>query len=153
MRSAWFTLGFLDPATLYIILSNSAAHLDRLRGLKDGQKSVETDKYHLLALQSINGRMRQPEVDVTEALIGSATGFMCHNVRLGEFIVRLILSVLQDIVGDTEQWKVHVEGVTAMVEMRGGLDSIVSFHLRETISWYDAIGRPGFNTDIETILG
>jgi hypothetical protein len=87
MRSAWFTLGFLDKATLYIILANSAAHMDRLRGLKDGQKSLETDKYHLMALQSINKRLGQSEMEVTEGLIGAATGFMCHNVGLNTLII------------------------------------------------------------------
>jgi hypothetical protein len=80
MRSAWFTLGFLDEATLYIILSNSAAHLDRLRGVKDGEKSVETERYHLMALQSINKRLEQPDLEITEGLIAAAAGFMCHNV-------------------------------------------------------------------------
>jgi hypothetical protein len=80
MRSAWFTIGFQDAATFHMVLSNSAAHIDHLRGVPDGEKGVDAEKYHLLALQSINKRMSEPNLEVTDALIGAVSGFVCHNV-------------------------------------------------------------------------
>jgi hypothetical protein len=69
-----------DVAAFHIILANSAAHLDRERGLEFGQKSVEADKYHFLALQSINERIAGPASDISEGLIGAVAGFLVHNV-------------------------------------------------------------------------
>jgi hypothetical protein len=80
MRSSWFSIGFQDAATFHMILANSAAHLDHLRGVKAGKKGVDAEKYHLLALQSINQRMSEPTLEVTDELIGAVSGFVCHNV-------------------------------------------------------------------------
>ncbi|KAF2435919.1 hypothetical protein EJ08DRAFT_294615 [Tothia fuscella] len=134
MRSAWFTLGFFDEATLYIILSNSAAHLDRIRGLECGQKSLETDKFHLKALQSINKRLGQPDLEVNEGLISATSGFMCHNA----------------VVGDSEQWDLHRRGLSRLIGLHGGLEKVSSSHLRESISWVEL--RGAFMQDIELIF-
>jgi len=80
MRSEWFAVGLFDVATFHMVLSNSAAHIDQLRGAKAGEKGVDAEKYHLLALQSINQRLARPELDVTEGLISAVAGFVCHAV-------------------------------------------------------------------------
>jgi hypothetical protein len=82
MRSDWFSLGFYDSATFNMILSNSAAHLDQLRGLKIGEKGLDAERYHLLALQSVNTRLAQPNLEVTDELICGIAGFICHNVSI-----------------------------------------------------------------------
>jgi hypothetical protein len=82
MRSTWFSVGLYDSATFNMILSNSAAHLDQLRGIKDGERGLEAEKYHLIALQSVTKRLAEPNLDVTDGLIGGVAGFICHNVSL-----------------------------------------------------------------------
>jgi hypothetical protein len=47
--------------------------------------------------------------------------------------------MLQSIVGDFGQLMLHVAGVQRLVELRGGLDSITSLPLRETLSWYGSL--------------
>lgn len=79
-RQSWFSLGFVDRATFYIILSNSAAHLDALKGVST--MGVVVQRYHLLALQSINERLRSPDLEASDGLIGTVAGFLTHNVRL-----------------------------------------------------------------------
>ena len=80
MRYEWFSLGFFDAATFHIILANSAAHIDLLHGHPLGERSLEAERYHLLALESINKRLAQPTPDVTDSLISAVTGFIVHNV-------------------------------------------------------------------------
>jgi hypothetical protein len=56
--------------------------MGREKGLAPGQKSVEADRYYLLALQSINERMLGPTPDISEGLIGAVSGVTTHNVSL-----------------------------------------------------------------------
>jgi hypothetical protein len=80
MRYEWFSLGFFDTATFHIILANSAAHLDLLNGYPLGRRSLEAERYHLLALESINKRLAHQTPDVTDGLVSAVTGFIVHNV-------------------------------------------------------------------------
>jgi hypothetical protein len=70
-----------DEATFLIVLSNSAAHMDRAKGLPPGHKSVEADRLYIQALESINKRLLTPKPDVSDGLIGAISGLITHNVE------------------------------------------------------------------------
>jgi hypothetical protein len=134
MRSAWFSVGFYGSTPFNMILSNSAAHLDLLRGFNE--RGPDSEKYHLLALQSITRRLAQPDLEVTDELIGGVAGFICHNVFLLCQPLFLHTKYLQSIVGNFEELSLHLNGIEKLVELRGGLDALSKIQLRETLSWY-----------------
>jgi hypothetical protein len=135
MRSQWFTMGFLDVAGFYIILSNAAAHRDQLQGVKEGEKGIEAEKYHLLALERVNSQLAQTDLGVSDGLIGAVSGFVCHNVSIGHTYFGIKLTPYQSVVGNYDQWLLHLDGISKLVAMRGGLESLSTQSLRETISW------------------
>ena len=81
MRNEWFLVGCLDPAAFNIVLSNSAAHLDQRNGMPHGQRGLESERYHLLALQSVRKRLALPDATISDGLVGTVAGFVVHNVR------------------------------------------------------------------------
>jgi hypothetical protein len=97
MRSDWFAVGISDEAAFNIVLSNSAAHFDQLRGVGLGQKGLETEKYHLIALRSINQRLTQHNLEVTDNLIGAVAGFICHNVSISIWYARSVVDISERI--------------------------------------------------------
>jgi hypothetical protein len=70
-----------DEAAFLIVLSNSAAHMDRAKGLPLSHKNVEADRLYTQALESINKRLLTPKPDVSENLIGAISGLITHNVK------------------------------------------------------------------------
>jgi hypothetical protein len=107
-----------------------------LAGLPHGQRSLEAERYHLLALQSLNQRLAGPNLEITDGLVGAITGFIVHNVCYLPRRALFRANSFQEIIGDFEQWAVHHAGIVRLVNMRGGIDNLKFRQLRETISWY-----------------
>lgn len=79
-RNEWFPLGHIDSASLDLILANAAAHREQALGVLPNKRSLFAEKYHVQALQSLNKRLADPDLKITDGLIGSVTGFIVHNV-------------------------------------------------------------------------
>ena len=91
----------------------------RRRHPSDEPRSLDADKYHLLALQSLNQRLTDPAMARSDGLLAAVTGFVVHN----------------DIAGDFEQWNMHHTPMVRLIDIRGGIDQVGFRELRETVSW------------------
>ncbi|KAE9988306.1 hypothetical protein EG328_011679 [Venturia inaequalis] len=129
-RYEWFSVALIDEATMLLVLSNSAAHRDRVNGLPIGQKSPDAHELYLRALESVNRRLLKPEPEISEGLVGAIAGLMTHN----------------DIVGNFEEWTVHVNGLEKLLATRGGINNISTRELKDTILYIEL--RGAFYQDI-----
>lgn len=131
-RSSWFSLGFHDVATFYMLLSNSAAHLDTLRG--GTSRGLDAERFHMMALQSVSRRLSEPNFEASDGLIGTIAGLITHNVRFLVLKSTSFLIGVKDIVGNSDQWTLHFNAVDKLVHLRGGIRSINRI-LRESVCW------------------
>ncbi|TID26678.1 Ubiquitin carboxyl-terminal hydrolase 16 [Venturia nashicola] len=129
-RYEWFSVALLDEATMLLVLSNSAAHRDRASGLPLGQKSPDASELYLRALASVNRRLLEPKPEISDGLVGAIAGLMTHN----------------DIVGNFEEWTLHVHGLEQLLDMRGGISTISTRELKDTILYIEL--RGAFYQDI-----
>lgn len=119
---------------MLLVLSNSAAHRDRANGLPLGQKSPDANELYLRALESVNRRLLTTEPEISEGLVGAIAGLMTHNVsRASGNDCAMGLMICQDIVGNFEEWTIHVHGLEKLLAMRGGISNISTRELRDTI--------------------
>jgi hypothetical protein len=51
-------------------------------GMAPGQRGLEAEKHHLLAIQSLNQRLAAPDPEISDGLIGAVTGMVIHNVSV-----------------------------------------------------------------------
>ncbi|RDW77655.1 hypothetical protein BP6252_05708 [Coleophoma cylindrospora] len=119
-RDFWFPLGLVDAAAMQQILSNSAMHLNALRGLLDDAGTAL--EYHTAAIKSVNGRLSDASQNTSDGILGAILGFMCHDQMDNRY----------------DHWTIHLQGFQKMLELRGGLETIESNReLRLSLFWIE----------------
>jgi hypothetical protein len=79
MADIWLTAGMSDVSAFHLTLANAAL----LFGKETGSKEVETTeamKYYTTSLQSLSNRLHDPVDGISEGVITTVLGFVCHDV-------------------------------------------------------------------------
>ena len=147
-RQDWFSVGLGDQATFYIVLANSALHLQASRhpGLKREENQLAR-VYHRLTVTHLR-RSLQDFLATRQKRIGHAN----RNSEDEEVdrqqedrLLRLIGNVAglicwADNLASVQQFRMHTQGLAELIRMhRGGLAGLPS-HLRRVVSWVELRG-------------
>jgi hypothetical protein len=62
-------------------MANAALFLGAETGDKDAE-TVESMRYYTMSLHSVTKRLQDPVDGVSEGVMGTVLGFVCHDVRL-----------------------------------------------------------------------
>ena len=91
LRDTWLPLAFSDPAFFYEILSHIALDVASAQSPPttsdveyDYQTSTMSLALHSLALLSINQRLTDPTIGLSDGVIGTILAFACFSVRTSE---------------------------------------------------------------------
>jgi hypothetical protein len=80
-RDCWFPIAMLDAAAFHQVLSNSALQLASLKA-EGTQETVESMRYHTRAIESVQQRISDPVLGITDGIIVTIIAFACHDVCL-----------------------------------------------------------------------
>ncbi|KAI1376859.1 fungal-specific transcription factor domain-containing protein [Hypoxylon crocopeplum] len=106
-RDVWVPLALTDPVLLNSVLFTSEQFLARMTGKKECPLAIN----HLTqTIQILNERLRDPSQQISDPTIAAVTG----------------LALTEQSSGNHENWRIHMEGIKRMVEMRGGLSTFES---------------------------
>ncbi|KFY94298.1 hypothetical protein V498_03933 [Pseudogymnoascus sp. VKM F-4517 (FW-2822)] len=109
----------LDEAAFRQLLCTSSAHMTRLR---DETEDPETIILSTQAIRSVNNRIADPVLAISDGVLVTIIAFACHAV------------MFNDIKGTLT----HFKGMEAIIQRRGGLEFIKSNPvLRTVIFWVD----------------
>jgi len=84
-RDACLPVGMMDPAAFHQVLSNALLNISCRRA----DISPETNdcmKHHALAVKSVNERITDPKLSISDGFIGAIIGFACYYVRNAYYI-------------------------------------------------------------------
>ncbi|RDW61496.1 hypothetical protein BP5796_11388 [Coleophoma crateriformis] len=121
-RDFWFPLGLVDAAAMHQILSNTAMHLNALRGRSDDVRAAL--EYNTAAIKSVNRRLPDASQNTSDGILGAILGFMCHDDKQMD--------------NRYDRWTIHLQGFQKMLALRGGLETIESNReLRLSLFWIE----------------
>jgi hypothetical protein len=66
-----------DPAGFRQILCSSAMHMSRLRGEAESTEAIDFSTH---AIQSVNRRLMDPVIGISDGIIATVLAFACHAV-------------------------------------------------------------------------
>jgi hypothetical protein len=68
-----------DESAFYLTMANAAVLFGRETGSREAQTN-EAMKYYTKSLQSVSKRLQDPVDSVSEGVLGTVLGFVCHDV-------------------------------------------------------------------------
>ena len=115
----WLPLAISDPALFFSTLCFAAVHIDILTGRK---KNVDLLLRKSDTIKTINEKLQCPDESLSDSTIGSVA----------------MLAATESIQGNYQELRIHMNALTKMVRMRGGLQEL-SPTLHMFISWQDLL--------------
>lgn len=120
LRSRWFPLVLSDAAVFQPILLLSASNAASVHRKIDKECRTLTLKFD--AIQSINQTIVAKHTHVSDAIIGAVAKMASYEAMYGNVM----------------SYRMHMEGLKRMVEIRGGLESLgLGGLLRRIVVWID----------------
>jgi hypothetical protein len=110
-RAEWFNMAVLEPSAYYLCLANAALFLNQFltgHGGLEYTDCVESSKYYGLCLSRVTGQLADRSHGITQGLITTVLGFVCHNLSLGNW----------------DRCDMHLEGLERIISARGGFHSL-----------------------------
>ncbi|KAL8777079.1 MAG: hypothetical protein Q9213_008018 [Squamulea squamosa] len=121
LRSIWFPMVLQEQATLNVVVLTAAFHYLSINGYQCRPEVLYKLKQD--AITSINQGLRNPELATSDQLIGAVAKMAAYEAGFA---------------GDEAQYHVHMKGLTKMVELRGGLESLgLNGLLARMLLWID----------------
>ncbi|CAI6342163.1 unnamed protein product [Periconia digitata] len=115
LRDTWLPLALSDPAFFYEILSHVALNITTAQQSSISsvvgcgyQASTKSLALHSLALRSINQRLTDPMMGLSEGVIGTIMAFACFSYSLK----------------DWKSYAMHMDGLLAIIKAKGGIHKI-----------------------------
>ena len=115
----WLPLAISDPALFFSTLCFAAVHIDILTGRK---RNVDLLLRKSDTIKTINEKLQSPNDALSDSTIGSVA----------------MLAATESIQGNYQELRIHMNALTRMVRMRGGLQEL-SATLHMFISWQDLL--------------
>ncbi|KAI4176631.1 MAG: hypothetical protein LQ343_000922 [Gyalolechia ehrenbergii] len=107
LRSVWFPMVITAQATLYITILFAASHYLSVRQTRCKPEVLYQLKEEAIA--AINRALRDPKLAISDQVIAAVAKIAAYEAGFA---------------GDEEQYHIHMRGLTKMVELRGGLESL-----------------------------
>ncbi|KAG4437889.1 hypothetical protein IFR05_006608 [Cadophora sp. M221] len=118
-RKEYLPFVMTDAALLHATLSHSSVRHDLLLGIP----SPDSVYHKAKAIQIVNQRLRMPVPECTDTTI---TAVAC-------------LALFEQLTGPISRAKIHMDGLEAMVDTRGGITAIrQGSHARKLTTWIDS---------------
>ncbi|KAH7364136.1 hypothetical protein BKA65DRAFT_490504 [Rhexocercosporidium sp. MPI-PUGE-AT-0058] len=118
-RKEYLPFVMTDTALLHATLSHSSVRHNILHGIP----SPDSVYHKAKAIQIVNRRLRKPIPECTDATI---TAVAC-------------LALFEQLTGPISSAKIHMDGLEAMVDTRGGITAIrQGSHARKLTTWIDS---------------
>jgi len=80
MHQIWMSVAMTDPSAFHMLLANAAMALSERQGRHD----IEWMRYYTLSLSSMNKRMNDPQLRLSEGIVGAIVSFACLDVCLAK---------------------------------------------------------------------
>ncbi|VUC36234.1 unnamed protein product [Clonostachys rosea] len=110
-RAEWFNMAVLEPSAYYLCLANAALFLNQFltgHGRLEYTDCVESSKYYGLCLSRVTGQLADQSRGITQGLVTTVLGFVCHNLSLGNW----------------DRCDMHLEGLERIISARGGFHKL-----------------------------
>lgn len=123
-QSAWSSFAISDQLVFHATMFSWGMHFRTRRPIPDPQEEMRTLEHKVAAISLINDRLSSSEQAATEETVAAVAALT--NIAL--------------VVDSYPEATKHMAGLSAIVEMRGGLSSLrssVQQHLQRLISWND----------------
>ncbi len=138
LRVAWFQISILDAAAFHQLLSGAATYFNNLRNGDGLAVNGESLAHHTYSLQLANRQMSDVKVATTDGVISSIIGFACYYVRVPPPPKSGLKTdvVIKHLIGDMINWRTHLDGLKAVIRLRGGIETLESNeYLKIMLSW------------------
>lgn len=120
LRSRWFPLVITDRALFLVIVLLAASHYVSCHNYTDLKLELLQLRYE--AVRSINRTLDTESCVVNDAMIGAIAKMASYEAMFGSLAM----------------YKMHMQGLTRMIELRGGLSSLgLNGLLRRMVIWID----------------
>ncbi|PVI08082.1 hypothetical protein DM02DRAFT_690515 [Periconia macrospinosa] len=131
MNSAWFGTARVHAGFMHSLLCTAALHRYYMYG---GKGSFQTILYHRhLAVAAINSALSN--LDMDDGLSDANIGAVFNLLTIEESLVHIERNRRED--GQTDQRRVHYDGLRQMIQLRGGLLAIGSNRILQAfILWH-----------------
>ncbi len=117
-RDSWIPLSISDPASFYEVLGHVA---QRVASLRKEVGCVRSLAYHSLAISSVNKRLSDPILGISDGIIHAILALACFSKHT------------------TRDWKgydTRMEGLLNIIRLRGGISTLDHNRpLRLLLSW------------------
>ncbi|OCT49020.1 hypothetical protein CLCR_11316 [Cladophialophora carrionii] len=124
-------MAVVDCTAFYLSLANAALFFNQKTINKGSEYSdfEESSKYLSLCLNQVVHRLNQEPDNVSEGVITTVLGFLCHDCTIGRW----------------DRYAMHMGGLQNILRVRGDfqrLDSTIAMF----VSWFDVLGSSIFDT-------
>jgi hypothetical protein len=95
-RHEWFAMAVVDRTAFYLSLANAALFFHQItqqRIRSEYSDFEESSKYLGLCLNEVALRLDQESNNVSDGVVTTVLGFLCHDVRLTQLGMRISLTV------------------------------------------------------------
>ncbi|KAG9241669.1 hypothetical protein BJ878DRAFT_545019 [Calycina marina] len=143
ISETWLPMAFKDPALLHCLIFCA----DGYSALADGVRERPLAVMHLKeASRMVNQRLRGPNPIITDSTL----------------VIVCTLAHAEKLKGNVENWKIHLEGLREMIELRGGMEAFADkrmvqnkIHRADLSGAIDAVEKPyfAFHRESPTIPG
>jgi hypothetical protein len=120
LRTRWFPLVITDRALFLVIVLLAASHYISCHGYNDLKLDLLQLRYE--AVRSINRTLESESCVVNDAMIGAVAKMASYEAMFGSLAT----------------YKMHMQGLARMIDLRGGLSSLgLNGLLRRMVIWID----------------
>ncbi|KAG4444285.1 hypothetical protein IFR05_000260 [Cadophora sp. M221] len=146
-RDACLPIGMLGPPAFHQMLSNALLNIRCRRPTCTPSDTYESIRHHAIAVKMVKDGMSDPAIATSDAFIGAVVGLTCYHCHTGNH----------------EAWKLHMNGLDQIIQLRGGIHTLDSSKLvRSLMGWSDITGSsvedvppryplPPFIPELETL--
>ncbi|KAL8749620.1 MAG: hypothetical protein Q9184_006737 [Pyrenodesmia sp. 2 TL-2023] len=121
LRSIWFPMVIADQAMLNVVILTAASNYISVHQTQCSPEVLWKVKEDALA--SVNRGIRDPQLATSDQMIGAVAKMAAYEAGFA---------------GDEKQYRIHMSGLTKMVELRGGLGSLgLNGLLARMLLWVD----------------
>ncbi|KAM5353566.1 hypothetical protein ACJ41O_000216 [Fusarium nematophilum] len=127
IRELCFSMALIDDSAFHLALALSEHH-------QEGSHFSQEENPVAMSHYNISLRIIHENLQLLQATVGA----VCRGV-----IIVVIGFASYDVllsIGHTERWEMHMVGLDAMIRGRGGLHTLNSSYLLQSLLWTDVVG-------------
>ncbi|EXJ56868.1 hypothetical protein A1O7_07212 [Cladophialophora yegresii CBS 114405] len=124
-------MAVVDCTAFYLSLANAALffHQKTINTGSEHSDFEESSKYLSLCLNQVVHRLKQEPENISEGVITTVLGFLCHDCTVGRW----------------DRYAMHMDGLQNILLVRGNFQRLEST-VAMFVSWFDVLGSSIFDT-------